>query len=43
MVQRQDICNISNKFKQRETNKHKIGNGTIYKPFSESDDNTYII
>jgi hypothetical protein len=28
---------------ERETNKHKIGNGTIYKPFSESDDNTYII
>ena len=23
--------------------KHKIGNGTIYKPFSELDDNTYII
>ena len=22
---------------------HQIGNGTIYKPFSESDDNTYII
>jgi hypothetical protein len=28
---------------QREANKHEIGNGTIYKPFSESDDNTYII
>ena len=23
--------------------KHQIGNGTIYKPYSEVDDNTYII
>ena len=28
---------------ERETNKYEIGNGTIYKPFSDSDDNTYII
>jgi hypothetical protein len=28
---------------ERETNKHQIGNNTIYKPFSELDDNKYII
>lgn len=26
-----------------KTNKHEIGNGTIYKPYSPADDNTYII
>lgn len=28
---------------ERETNKYEIGSGKIYKPFSDSDDNTYII
>jgi hypothetical protein len=28
---------------ERVTEKHKIGNGTIYKPYSTVDDNTYII
>ena len=28
---------------ERLTNKHEIGNGTIYKPYSVVDDNTYII
>ena len=28
---------------ERETNKHQIGNATTYKPYSDSDDNKYII
>ena len=28
---------------ERVTEKHEIGNGTIYKPYSIVDDNTYII
>jgi hypothetical protein len=28
---------------ERVTEKHEIGNGTIYKPYSTVDDNTYII
>lgn len=28
---------------ERVTEKHEIGNGTLYKPYSTVDDNTYII
>ena len=43
LLYRDKIYVTSQTSAERETSKHEIGNGTIYKPFSESDDNTYII
>ena len=40
---RDKIYATSQTASERVTEKHEIGNGTIYKPYSKVDDNTYII
>tara|TARA_R110001632_G_scaffold11038_1_gene40225 strand:+ start:2402 stop:2836 length:435 start_codon:yes stop_codon:yes gene_type:complete len=43
LLYRDKIYVTSQTSSQMLVEKHSIGNNTIYKPFSESDDNTYII